>query len=154
MNSRRAIFGVTVLVASGVGFGMQQGTKSREVAAVERAVLDYCEAFYEVKPEYLERSVHPDLHKFGFARRSPNEAYRKIPMNYSQLIELSKRWNKDGTKAKGAPKKVEVFDVLDQIACAKLTAAWGIDYLMLAKYEGKWKIEQVMWQIHPQVSGD
>ncbi len=155
MNGRKAALMVAVVVAAaGVGFGMQPAAESREVAAVERAVLDYCEAFYEVKPEYIERSVHPELHKFGFGRRSPDQAYQKIPMNYTQLIDLAKRWNKDGTKATGAPKKVEVLDVLDQIACAKLTAAWGIDYLLLGKYDGKWKIEQVIWQTHPHASGE
>ncbi len=155
MNGRKAALIVAVAAtAAGVGFGMQRAAESREVAAVERAVMDYCEAFYEVKPAYIERSVHPELHKFGFGRRSPDEAYQKIPMNYTQLIDLAKRWNKDGTKAKGAPKKVEVLDVLDQIACAKLTAAWGIDYLLLGKYDRKWKIEQVIWQTHPHASGE
>ena len=31
-------------------------------------------------------------------------------------------------------------------ASAKLTAWWGTDYLLLARYEGRWMIRQVLWQ--------
>jgi hypothetical protein len=44
---------------------------------------------------------------------------------------------------------VKVFDVADQTASAKVTAMWGIDYLQLAKYEGRWKIINILWQAHP-----
>jgi hypothetical protein len=135
----------SVLIAN---LGMDQSA-DKERQAVERAVLDYCEAAYEMKPELLARSVHPELHKFGFYRPSPDQPYRRVPMTYEQLIELVKEWNKDGKFGPDAPKKVEVFEVLDQTAAAKLTGGWGIDYMHLAKYDGKWKIVQVLWQSHP-----
>ena len=114
---------------------------------VERAVLDYVEGVYEVKPELIERSVHPELEKFGFARRSPEDEWRVIPMTYEQLVALAGEYYKEaGGPPEGAPKKVEILDVLNQTASAKLTAAWGVDYFHLAKYEGKWKIVHVLWQ--------
>jgi hypothetical protein len=39
---------------------------------------------------------------------------------------------------------VAVLDVLDQTAVAKVTAAWGGDYMQLAKFEGRWKIVQIL----------
>ena len=42
-----------------------------------------------------------------------------------------------------------MFDVQDQTASAKLTAYWGTDYFLLAKYDGQWMIRQVMWQEPP-----
>ena len=48
-----------------------------------------------------------------------------------------------------APKRIELFDVQDQTASAKLTASWGTDYLLLGKYNGKWMISSVMWQSLP-----
>ena len=44
---------------------------------------------------------------------------------------------------------IEIFEVLDQTAAVKLTAFWGIDYMHLAKYDGEWKIVQVLWQSAP-----
>ena len=141
-----AAFAVSIVIFS---TGMN-GSDNAERKAVERAVLDYCEAAYDMRPELFERSVHPEVHKFGFHRRSAEQEYRKIPMTYSQLLELAKVWNRDGKFGSDAPKKVEVYDVLDKIASAKLIGAWGIDYMHLAKYDGKWKIVQVLWQSHPQ----
>ncbi|MFH1109413.1 MAG: hypothetical protein V1790_09490 [Planctomycetota bacterium] len=53
--------------------------KSRDQVAVQRAVLDYCEAFYEMRPERLERSVHPELAKFGFYREHAGADMQAIP---------------------------------------------------------------------------
>ena len=116
-------------------------------AGVESAILDYVEGIYQADPDRIRRSVHPDLNKFGFARRSPDDDYRIIPMTFDQLVELARTYNADGTEIPAnAPKKIEILDVLDQTAAAKLTAAWGIDYFHLAKYDGRWQIVQVLWQ--------
>jgi hypothetical protein len=49
-----------------------------------------------------------------------------------------------------APKDIIVFDVLDQTASAKLTAYWGVDYLLLAKRDGRWMVTHVLWQSPPR----
>ncbi len=51
--------------------------------------------------------------------------------------------------AKKLYKKVEVLDYQDQTASAKLNAWWGTDYILLAKYNGKWMITNVLWQSPP-----
>ena len=48
-----------------------------------------------------------------------------------------------------APKKVEVLDIGNTIASAKVTAWWGIDYVLLSKQTDKWVIEQVLWEGPP-----
>ena len=124
-----------------------------EHQAVERACLDYVEGIYQVQPERIAQSVHPELRKTGFGRWGEQTEYQSYPMTYDELYALAGTWNKDGSKAgPDAPRKVEILDVLDQTATAKLTAAWGIDYFHLAKYEGRWKIINVLWQTHPPES--
>ena len=118
--------------------------------AVRAAVLDYVEGIYEVAPARVERSVHPDLAKRGFFVKKGETAYSPHTMTYAQLVELAKNYNKDGHVAKDAPKEVVVFDISDQTASVKLTAVWGIDYMHLAKYDGKWKIINVLWQTPPK----
>lgn len=118
--------------------------------AVRRAALDYVEAIYEVDPAKAERSVHPDLAKRGFSRRNGATAYTPLTMTFAQLVELAQNYNKTGRVPKDAPKEVVVFEVSDQTASAKVTASWGIDYLHLAKYEGRWKIINVLWQSPPK----
>jgi hypothetical protein len=119
--------------------------------AVEQAVRDYVEGVYDVKPELIERSVHPDLKKFGFWRPEEDKQFKPgQPMTFEQLRDLAASYNKDGRIPDDAPKKIEILDVMDKIASAKLTAAWGTDYFHLVKEDGKWKILQVVWQSPPK----
>lgn len=120
-----------------------------EEQAVREAALDYVEGVYEVAPARIERSVHPELRKLGFWRRNADDPYRSAPMTFEQLVNLAGNYNKDGRVPKDAVKEVVVLDVLDQTASVKLVAHWGIDYMHLAKYDGKWKIINVLWQSHP-----
>lgn len=119
---------------------------------VRNAVLDYVEGVYDVRPERIERSVHPTLLKQGMVRQGEHEPYRgPVLMNFTQLRDLAATWNKDNAVADPAtaPKVVEVLDVQDATAVAKLTAAWGTDYFLLAKLDGRWMIMQVLWQTPP-----
>jgi hypothetical protein len=117
--------------------------------AVRQAVLDYVEGVYEVDPSRIERSVHPDLAKRGFSVRRGENSYSPSAMTFRQLVELARTYNKDGHIPKDAPKEIVIFDVSDQTASAKLTAVWGIDYIHLAKYDGRWKFVNVLWQSPP-----
>jgi hypothetical protein len=63
-------------------------------------------------------------------------------------------WNQgDKRKLAQAARDVTVFEVNDQTASAKVTAQWGLDYLLLAKYEGRWKIIEIVWQSPPKKPG-
>jgi Putative lumazine-binding len=117
--------------------------------AVRQAVLDYVEGVYEVAPERIERSVHPELVKRGFYIKKGETAYTFAPMTFTELVNLARTYNKNGRVPKDAPKEIVIFDVLDQTAAAKLTAVWGVDYFQLAKYDGKWKIVNILWQTPP-----
>lgn len=122
----------------------------QDYEAVRQAVLDYVEGVYEVDPTRIERSVHPNLSKGGFFKQEGEATYSYTSMTYEQMKDLARTYNKDGKMPKDAPKEVVIFDMTDQIATAKLIAWWGIDYMHLAKYDGKWKIMNVLWQTHPQ----
>jgi hypothetical protein len=117
--------------------------------AVRQAALDYVEGIYQVDPSRIERSVHKNLTKRGFWREPAEAAYRpESVMTFDQLMKLTASWNKDG-KRDTSIKQVEVLDVLDQTASAKIVAMWGIDYMHLAKYDGRWQIINIVWQAHP-----
>ena len=122
-----------------------------DTAGVEAAVEDYLLGIYDVEPERMERSVSKDLVKFGYFRPSAEAEYRAAPMNYEQLHRLASQWNVDNRQGPGedTPREIEVLDVLDKTAAAKLTAHWGVDYFQLEKIDGKWMIRHVHWQSPP-----
>ncbi len=116
---------------------------------MRQAALDYVEGIYTVDTSRIERSVHKNLTKRGFWREPADTAYRpESVMTFDQLMKLTAVWNKDG-KRDTSIKEVTVLDVLDQTASAKIVAMWGIDYMHLAKYDGRWQIINIVWQAHP-----
>ncbi len=147
---------VVAAAASSGGFATPQaadaGTrtveaKAADLDAVRAAVLDYVEGPYEVAPERIERSGHPNLTKLGRGR-DRHGAYRSTPLTYQQLVAAGRHYNQDGHVADDAPKEITVFEVLDQAASVKLTAEWGIDSMHLAKIDRRWLILNVLWQSH------
>lgn len=126
-----------------------QTNEDRE--AVRRAALDYVESIYDVDPAKVERSFNPDLAKRVFYVKNGETVYTpQLTMKFAQLTELAKTYNKNGSVPKTAPKEVVIYEVSDQTASAKVTASWGIDYLHLAKYDGHWKIINILWQSPPR----
>jgi hypothetical protein len=143
---KRVMFGIAMAFALAAA-GVTRAQQPDEREAVKAAVLDYVEAIYQAQPDRIERSVHPDLAKRGYYRKRGEQAFTSEPMTYQQLFDLAGRWNKDGKRPIATyPKDIVVYDVLNQTATAKLTAMWGVDYMHLAKYDGKWKIVNILWQ--------
>jgi Putative lumazine-binding len=122
-----------------------QSASDRE--GVKSAALDYIEGFYEGDTAKLVRSIRPEVYKYGFDWMSAEKRYAGEQMRWAEILGYARQFKAKGrTTPATAPKKVELLDVLDQTASAKVTAWWGTDYVLLAKYDGKWMITHVLWQ--------
>lgn len=129
-----------------------QGDADRE--GVRRAALDYLEGFYEGDSTKLIRSVRTDVHKYGFSRGGNAPGYQDSRMPWPDFLSFARRVRESGRTAPASvPKEVQLLDVLDQTAAVKVTAWWGTDYLLMAKFDGRWMITQVLWQSRPPSSG-
>jgi putative lumazine-binding protein len=119
---------------------------------VRRAVLDYVEGFYEGDTAKLARSIRPEVFKYGFWIPRDSTRYQGERMPWPEFLAYANRvkTNKRFAPANAA-KDITVYDVLDQTASAKLIAYWGVDYLLLAKYDGRWMITHVLWQTPPRM---
>jgi hypothetical protein len=140
-----AVIALTLIALPATGYAQ---VSAADKDAVRLAAVDYLEGIYNAQPERIERSVHTTLVKRGFYKKDAGAPYVEMPMTYEQLVKLAGNWNKDG-KRDTSIKEVTVLEVLDQTAVAKVTAFWGIDYMLLGKYDGTWKIVQILWQSHP-----
>jgi hypothetical protein len=148
---KRAYLVSLIVIAAAAGLtpsvlSATQTAQDRE--SVRQAALDYVEGIYNVQPERIQKSVHPALDKRGFYRKDRTAPYVEMPMTFDQLVNLAKTWNKEG-KRDTSIKQVTVLDVLDQTAVAKVSASWGVDYVLLGKFDGDWKIMQILWQSPP-----
>ncbi|GAB5525960.1 MAG: hypothetical protein Roseis2KO_38320 [Roseivirga sp.] len=122
--------------------------QNSESDKVKRACMDYIEGFYEGDEAKLKRCLSPDLLKFGYMKKRGTQEYASAgQMTYEEALSYAR-----GVKEKqrfpkaDAPRGIEIYDVDDNIAAAKVTAWWGFDYILLAKVDDKWMIQQVLWQ--------
>jgi len=148
-NLKTTVIAAILFIASNMLTAQSQHPEYKaDYQAVNVAILDYVEGIYLVDSSRIARSVHPELRKRGYWFDKKNKAYNdNLDMTYTQLKNLAASWNKDGKNANNQTVKIiEIFDVNDRTATAKLTAAWGIDYFHLAKLDGKWQIMNVLWQ--------
>ena len=124
---------------------------AQEKEKVERACLNYIEGFYEGDTTKLIASLKPSLHKIGYWKNKNTGVYDfDGQMTYREALDHAKNVMAKKSFAKAdSPKKVEVLDIGNAIASAKVTAWWGIDYVLLSKQGDKWIIEQVLWEGPP-----
>jgi hypothetical protein len=134
----------------------QRGTTSvppsaADSAAVRAAVADYVDAIYLADTSRIIRSVRPELAKRGYWIPRDQTVYSSEPMTFVELINVARTWNPNRRRNPDSmPKEIQILDLLDQTASAKLVAQWGVDYFHLARYEGRWMIVNVLWQSPPK----
>lgn len=130
-------------------------TKADSIA-IDKACRDYVEGWAEGNIERVSKAVSPELVKRTISQDA--EGLNLITdMGASLLIGATKR-NKGGVKAKdfepGKPFKLDVsiYDISGDYALAKaVNTKYGFfDYCQLAKYNGEWKIINVLWGFLPQ----
>lgn len=135
----------TILLCYFIGFS---ATAQDAKQKIERACLDYIEGFYEGDTTKLIRCLNPSLYKFGYWQDKKTGKYAPDGnMTWRQALDYAKKvYEKKNFAKSNAPKKVEVLDIMNTIAAAKVTAWWGVDYILLAKQDDKWMIDQVIWE--------
>ncbi len=110
------------------------------------AVQNYVDAFYNADTSKIHQSIAKDVVKYGYAIPKNKTKYERYPGSFEEMISSIIKYGRFPTRT---PIKIEVFDMLNQTASAKVTAGWGMDYILLAKQNGTWKITHVLWQTHP-----
>lgn len=123
--------------------------QSANDAAIKQAALDYIEGWYEGNAERMERALHPDLAK-RIVRSNQQGNSRLDQMSAMTLVQGTKRGGGKDTPKEKQIKEVTVLDVFENAASVKIVASEWIDYLHVAKFNGRWVIVNVLWELKPQ----
>jgi hypothetical protein len=125
------------------------GVSDADKAAIRQTALDYIEGWYEGDAERMERALHPDLAK-RIVRASPDGKYNRLDqMSAMGLVQGVKRGGKQTPKEKQL-KEVTILDVFENSASVKIVASDWIDYLHIARFNGRWVIVNVLWELKPE----
>jgi hypothetical protein len=138
---------------------------SADAAAVRQTALDYVEGWYEANGDRMERALHPELAK-RIVRRDEKSGKDYLDTTLSAKLLVQWTWEGGGclnsswelrpncikTPKENQRKDITIFDIFENQASAKVEFFEWLDYLHLAKLDGRWVIVNVLWQMKPRAS--
>jgi hypothetical protein len=128
--------------------GAVDAQTSADSAAIRQTALDYIEGWYEGNAERMERALHPDL-----AKRIVNVDQRGRPLLGHQsamtLVQNTRRGGGKDTPPAERRTGVRILDTFVNTASVRVDADRWIDYLHVAKWNGRWVIINVLWENRP-----
>jgi hypothetical protein len=121
-------------------------------AAIRRAALDYIEGWYTGDAARMRRALHPELAKRYLHVDNKGEAW--IGNTTAEtLIHQTQRAM--GTDVPVAERRADarILDIFGNLASVRLQSARLVDYMHLVRWNGEWKIINVLWDELPQFRG-
>jgi len=140
---------VLLLMTFGSAAHAQTTAANVEEAAIRQTALDYIEGWYEGNAERMERALHPELAKRIVRTNPQNKQSRLDQMSAMTLVQGTRRGGGKDTAKERQQKDVTVLDVFENAASVKVVASDWIDYLHMAKFNGRWVIVNVLWELKP-----
>ena len=140
---------MVIAIVACVSVQAQTAVSEADKAAIKQAALDYLEGWYEGNAERMERALHPELAK-RIVRTNPQGQSRLDQMSAMTLVQYTRGGGGKNTPKESQQKDITILDVFENAASVKAVAADWIDYLHVAKSNGKWVIVNVLWELKPQ----
>jgi hypothetical protein len=118
-------------------------------AGIRQAALDYIQGYYEGDGARMERALHPELAK-RIVRVDERGRYQLGQMGAMTLVQGTRMGGGKEIPVAERRSDVTIFDIYQNAASAKIYASGWVDYLHLAKWNGRWVIVNVLWELHPR----
>lgn len=117
--------------------------------AIKRTALNYAEGWYEGNADKMESALSADLAK-RIARTNERGQTRLDHMTAMALVQGTRGGYGKQTPAAEQQKDVTILDVVGGAATVKLEMRDWVDYMHVAKVNGKWVIVNVLWEMKPK----
>ena len=146
----KALLPLTVVVVLWLSPRPLPGQASGDSAAIRQTALDYIEGYYEGNGERMERALHPELAK-RIVRTNPENGRSSLgQMSALTLVQGTRAGGGRETPKDRQQKDVTILDIYRGAASVKVIASDWIDYLHVAKWNSRWVIVNVLWELKPQ----
>ncbi len=127
-----------------------QAASPDENAAITKIALNYIEGWYEADAARMESALHPELAKRIIFTDSKSGRSQFNHMGAMALVQGTRRGGGKQTPKEKQLKEVTILDRFENAAIVKIVASDWIDYLSVAKFNGEWKIINVLWELKPK----
>lgn len=147
---RTPSFIIVALVALAVALPSRSVAQSApDSAAIRATALDYIEGWYAGNAERMERALHPELAK-RIVNTNPNGRNSLGQQGAMTLVNNTRSGGGKNTPVDQQRKDVRILDIFGNTASVRVDAATWVDYLHVARWNGRWVIVNVLWEMRPQ----
>jgi hypothetical protein len=127
-----------------------QTGRATEDSAIIQAALDYVEGWYEGNAARMEKALHPELAK-RMVYTDPKSGRSQLnQMSAMTLVQYTAKGGGNKTPKERQMKDVTILDRYNNVAMVKVVASDWVDYLQEVKFNGEWKIVNVLWELKPK----
>ncbi len=124
-------------------------TLAADSAAVRQAALDYIEGWYTGDAARMARAVHPELVK-RIAVRDSTGARWLANMGASSLIFATGAGRGTDVPPDHRRHDIAILDLYGDMASVRVTSAKFVDYMQIGRFDGGWRIVNVLWDFQPE----
>ncbi len=145
--SYRPVTFILLALALPVGAANHQATD--ESAAIRATALDYVEGWYTADAARMERALHPELAKRIVNTNPQNRRHSLGQQSAMTLVQNTRNGGGKDTPPEQMQKDVVILDVFQNAASVRATMSGWVDYMHMAKWNGRWVIVNVLWELKP-----
>jgi hypothetical protein len=119
--------------------------------AIRSVIMDYIEGWYLGDVTRMKKALHPDLAKRGYHVVPSTKTINLVHVGASNMFAYTEAHLGKLDAGVDMAIKVDIWDVCDNTASAKVTSVKFVDHVQLARFGDDWRIVNVLWE--PAVAG-
>jgi len=128
-------------------FAQIEEEKKQDEHAIKESVLNYIEGWYEGNPERMSMALDADFSKTGIRSEKNTGKTMLNHVSKSNMVLYTEAEYGKLKEGETMDNKVIVYDIYENTACAKAISRDYIDYILLGRVNGEWKIIKVLWEM-------
>jgi len=132
--------------------GTARAQTAADSAGIRAAAMDYIEGWYAADAARMEKALHPELVKRVVTTDSRSGRSQLESIGAMTLVDRTRAGGGSRTPEEKQQKDYSLLDIFNNAAVAKIVASGWVDYLQLAKWNGRWVIVNVLWEYKQPMS--
>ena len=126
-----------------------QAQSAADSAAIRATALDYIEGWYAGDASRMERALHPELAK-RIVNTNPQNGRNSLGQQSAMtLVQGTRNGGGRDTPPGQMNKGVRILDIYQNTASVRADMSGWIDYMHMARWNGRWVIVNVLWELKP-----
>ena len=117
-----------------------------DLNAIEKISRDYYDSWFTADVELMGQVVHPELAKRGIWHDLQNKTWRLKHLSAEAMIGYTREGGGSTFPESEKVYEIEILDVFRDIANVKVSSYPYMDYLHLAKINGRWWIVNALYE--------